>query len=171
MVRIVAPTYRQSGAFAVIRAIWTAPTTLFGRAAARICGCGKPKRIGGGAARAWLYVLPPGRFKRLGAIALGHAVIVSPALLEQCGVWLLAHELSHTRQHDWLGPAYLPAHALCQMLSTALYALRPLPGFTPWHAYNPLERIFLCVPIDAVLEPPQGDERAAAVLRAFGLAE
>jgi hypothetical protein len=171
MVWIKAPTHGKWDAFAAIRAVWTAPTTLFGRAVARLCGCGKPARIGGAAAKAWLYVLPPDRFERFGAIALGRAIIASPAALKRRGVWLLAHELSHTRQHDWLGPAYLPAHALCQLLSMGAYALRPLPSFTPWHAYNPLERIFICVPIDAVLDPPIEDDRVAGVLRAFGLAE
>jgi hypothetical protein len=154
------------------RALWTAPTTLVGHAVARICGCGQPQRIGAPAARAWLYRLPQGRFRGFGAIAIGHAVVVEPAFLARHGAWLLAHELAHTRQHDWLGPAYLPLHALAQTLSAAIYAMRPRPGLSPWHTYNPLERIFICVPVDAVTEPPpRGDTKTAAVLAAFGLEE
>jgi hypothetical protein len=151
---------------AALRSIWTAPATLLGRAIARLCGCGEGERIGAPPARAWLYILPPGRFKRFGAIALGHAIIASPASLARHGDWLLAHELSHTRQHNWLGPAYLPAHALCQLASAALYALRPIPRFTPLHAYNPLERLFIAVPIDALIAPPPEAERAK-ILRRF----
>ena len=98
-----------------------------------------------------LALPPAGRaLQGFGAIAIGHAIIVEPAFLERYGPWLLAHELAHTLQHDWLGPAYLPSHALSQLTSALIYAFRRRPGFSPWHTYNPLERIFICVPADAV---------------------
>ncbi|MBV9969095.1 MAG: hypothetical protein JO228_03850, partial [Xanthobacteraceae bacterium] len=86
--------------------------------------------------------------------------------------WLLAHELSHARQHDWLGPAYLPAHAILLALSAAISLVRPVAGFSRWHAHNPLERLLICVPIDALAmaSRPQG-ALADEVLRAFGLRE
>jgi GNAT superfamily N-acetyltransferase len=172
MVRIEVPAIRKGGAAGWFRAAWTMPTTLIGHAAARISGCGTPERIGGPATHAWLYLLPERRFQGFGAIAIGHAIIVERAFLEQYGPWLLAHELAHTRQHDWLGPAYLPLHALLQLISALIYALRPRAGFSPWHTYNPLERVFICVPVDAVASPPPpGNAQAASVLRAFGLTE
>jgi hypothetical protein len=105
------------------------------------------------------------------AIAIGHVIILEPAFLELHGPWLLAHELSHTRrQHDWLGPTYLPLHAILQAISVVLYFIRPVAKFSPWHAYNPLERWLLCVPIDVIVDrrPPEG-ELASKVLHAFGL--
>lgn len=169
-VRIEVPATRKGGALGLLRALWTMPTALVGHAAAWMCGCGTPERIGAPATRAWLYRLPPVRFRGFGAIAIGHAIIVEPAFLERRGDWLLAHELAHTLQHDWLGPAYLPAHALSQLISALIYAIRPRTGYSPWHTYNPLERVFICVPVDAVADPPAPEDRnAASVLRAFGL--
>ena len=79
MVRIEIPAIRRGGALGRLRALWTMPTTLIGHAAARICDCGGPERIGGLVTRAWLYRLPPGRLRGFGAIAIGHTVIVEPA--------------------------------------------------------------------------------------------
>jgi hypothetical protein len=50
-----------------------------------------------------------------------------------------------------------------------MFFCRPIAGFSRWHAYNPLERLLICVPIDAIAVPPQG-ALADNVLRAFGLA-
>ena len=172
MVRIEVPAPRKGGALGWLRALWTMPTTLIGHAAAWACCCGVPERIGGPAARAWLYRLPRRRFEGFGAIAIGHAIIVDSAFLAVRGPWLLAHELAHTRQHDWLGPAYLPLHALMQLSSAAIYAVRPRAGYSPWHTYNPLERVFICVPVDAAVNPPPpGDPFANSVLCAFGLTD
>jgi hypothetical protein len=169
--RLKVPTPRSFGLFVFWRAVWTAPTTLIGHVAARLAGCGPPEPIGSAACRASLYRLPRDRCRRCSAIALGHVVIVEPVLLDRLGPWLLAHELSHVRQHDWLGPLYPPAHALAQAASTALSLVRPVAGLTPWHAHNPLERTLLCVPIDVLAAPhrPSGPH-AEAVLAAFGLA-
>ena len=68
------------------------------------------------------YRLP---LRGFGAIAIGHVIILEPGFLELHGPWLLAHELSHTRQHDWLGPAYLPVHAILQAMSVVPASLQP----------------------------------------------
>jgi len=157
---------------AAFRRVWTAPTNLIGHSTARLLGCRKPQRIGGQATSAWLYVLPTGRFKSWRAVAIGHIIIVEPGLLAEHGRWLLAHELSHARQHDWLGPTYLPVHATLLFLSTVMFFFRPIAKFSPWHAYNLLERVLICVPIDVIADPPPPQGAVAEnVLCAFGLTE
>jgi len=78
---------------------------------------------------------------------------------------------AHARQHDYLGPAYLLVHFTFQLLSGLVSLLRPIAGYPPQHAYNPLERALLCVPFDALIAPelPSG-QTARQVLEAFGLA-
>lgn len=168
---ICVPKARAAGAFGLLRAIWTAPTTLLGRGLARALGCGPAERIGGVAVPAYLFRLPSGRLRGLGAIALGHAIVVEPEFIRGREAWVLAHELSHARQHDFLGPFYLVLHGFWQVLSALVFFWRPVPGFPPQHAYNPLERAFLCVPFDVLTKdaPPAGP-RARALLDAFGLA-
>jgi hypothetical protein len=170
MIRLAVPTARRWGAIGALRSAWTAPTNLIGHATARLLGCGRPQLVGGEATRASLYCLPAGRLTAWRAVAIGHVIIVEPGLLAKRGRWLLAHELSHARQHDWLGPAYVPAHATLLALSAMISLVRPAAGLSPWHAYNPLERILICVPIDALAAPtsPQGT-LADDVLEAFGL--
>jgi hypothetical protein len=156
--------------FSAGRFLWTLPTNLVGHAVGLFVSRSRPVRIGSRAAAGWLYLLPPSRRKRFGAIALGDAVISSPELLRgERGRLVLAHELSHVRQHSWLGPFYLPLHGLAQLASIALHALRPR-GTSPLHAYNPLEQRFLCVPFDALAggEPP-ASERNEQLFDAFGV--
>lgn len=156
----------------LVRWLWTLPTNLIGHAVGLLACRTLPRRLKGPAGTAWLYVLPQGsRLRRVGAVALGHAVLAASSFLSgRRGQWVLAHELSHTRQHDWLGPAYLPLHILFQAVSIVLTRVRPVPGFSPVHAYNPLERVFLCVPFDVLLQTEgvlfAGDRR---VLEAFGI--
>ncbi len=169
MIHISVPTTRRHGALGIFHRAWTAPTTLVGHAAAWLLGCGKPQRVGRPATHAWLYRLPAGRFADWRGIAIGHVIILEPAFLAAHGQWVLAHELSHTRQHDWLGPTYLPVHAIALFLSMVMFCFRPIAGFSPWHAYNPLERRLICVPIDAVADPPPDGALADSVLCAFGL--
>jgi hypothetical protein len=170
MTRLLIPSARRGGAIDALRRAWTAPTNLVGHLIARTLGCGRPQPIGGKAARASLYCLPAGRLTAWRAVAIGHVIIVEGDLLARHGRWLLAHELSHARQHDWLGPIYLPAHVLLLALSALISLFRPLARFSPWHAYNPLERVLICVPIDALAapSPPQG-ALADDILQAFGL--
>jgi len=154
------------------RWVWTLPTNLIGHALGCLaCRC-PPRRLKGPAGTAWLYLLPQGSwFRRLGAVAVGHVVLAERSFVSgDRGRWVLAHEMSHTRQHDWLGPAYLPLHALFQVASIVLTQIRPVPGFTAWQAYNPLERVLLHVPFDVLLESEEslssGDPR---VLNSFGV--
>jgi len=109
-----------------------------------------------------------------GAVALGHVILAQPGFLQgEAGRWTMAHELSHTRQHDVLGPLYLPLHGLLQALSAVFSMFRSVPGYSIVHAYNPLERAFLCVPFDHLAALRAGrsivDENAQEVLRAFGV--
>jgi hypothetical protein len=168
VIRISIPAAPRGGAVGAIRRVWTAPTTLIGHVAAGLLGCRKPQRMGGRATSAWLYRLPTGRFKNWRAVAIGHVIVVEPTLLARQGRWLLAHELAHTRQHDWFGPTYLPVHATLLFLSMVMFCFRPVAGFSRWHAYNPLERVLICVPIDAIADSPEG-ALADGVLHAFGL--
>jgi hypothetical protein len=170
MTRISIPAARRNGALGAFRMAWTAPTNIIGHGVARLLRCGAPQPVGGQATRARLYCLPAGRFEGLRGIAIGHVIILEPAFLAAHGRWVLAHELSHTRQHDWLGPAYLPVHAMLLLLSAVIFLFRPVVKFSPWHAYNPLERLLICVPVDVIADPPPPEGAVAdSVLRAFGL--
>src|ERR1700720_3398391 len=172
MARISIPSTRKGGALGAFRGVWTAPTTFIGHATARLLGCRKPQRIGGQATSAWLYRLPAARLAGFRGVAIGHVIIVGPAFLAEHGRWLLAHELSHTRQHDWLGPTYLPVHAMLLFLSMVVFFFRPVAKLSPWHAYNPLERVLICVPIDVIADPPPPEGAFAdCVLRGFGLGD
>jgi hypothetical protein len=144
--RVPSPRSRRLLARAA-RGVWTLPTNLVGHLAGLLVTRSRPRPVGGETGRAWLYVLPAGsRFEGAGAIALGHAIVGSRAILEgEAGRLVLAHELSHTRQHDWLGPLYLPLHGLAQLASVAIFLVRPRRDCTPHHSYNPLEQRFLCV--------------------------
>jgi len=170
MTRLSIPTARKNGALDAFREAWTAPTNLIGHGVARLLRCRRPQRVGGQATRAWLYCLPPRRFKGLRGIAIGHVIILEPAFLAAHDRWVLAHELSHTRQHDWLGPTYLPVHAVLLFLSMVIFFFRPIAKFSRWHAYNPLERVLISVPIDVVADPPAPEGALGnRVLGAFGL--
>jgi hypothetical protein len=83
---------------------------------------------------------------------------------------VLAHELSHTRQHAWLGPFYLPIHFLLQIMSALAFVVRPTPNFPPQHAYNPLERLLLYVPFDVLVNPAViAAEERDVIWDAFGI--
>ena len=78
----------------------------------------------------------------------------------------LAHELAHTRQHDWLGPLYLPLHILAQATSALLSLGRPVV-VSRVHDRNPLEQTFICLSAGATHAPlPEGCE-ADELLAAF----
>ena len=156
------------------RWVWTLPTNLFGHTVCCLACRRPPRQLKGPAGKAWLYLLPQGSLlSRIGAVAIGHVVLAERSFVSgDRGRWVLAHEMSHTRQDDWLGPAYLPLHALLQVTSIVLTGVRPVPGFSALHAYNPLERILLHVPFDVLLESEEslscGDPR---VLNAFGVCQ
>ena len=167
------PMTRRAGRF---NRWWLVPTSLIGHSLARFVGAQGPKSVGGRCATAQYYVLPDRFPWWFGAVTLGHVILVqSTCMVGESGKWTMAHELAHTRQHDVLGPLYLPAHALCQLLSALISLVRPVPGYSRFHAYNPLERGFLCVPFDVLVDLRRGlpvpVERAEAVLAALGVTD
>ncbi len=104
--------------------------------------------MGGPAARGWLYPIRDGLgLDWVGAVTIGHAILHRPGLLDSGTVaarLTLAHELAHTRQHDRLGPLYLPLHILAQTLSALLSIGRPV-SFTRVHDRNPLEQSWIAI--------------------------
>ena len=55
-------------------------------------------------------------------------------------------------------------------LSVVIFFFRPVAKFSPWHAYDPLERVLICVPIDVIADPPAPEDALAdSVLCAFVL--
>lgn len=157
---------------AAIRALWTLPTNLIGHGLGRLL-CRTPVRIEGPAARGYLYRLPAG-FPGLGAIALGSAILYDPRFVNGAKARsIIAHELAHTRQHDRLGPFYLPAHILCQVLSALLSALSRRRSYSRVHGFNPLEQRWICLGVghirgleEGTLMSPEDTER---YFREFGL--
>jgi hypothetical protein len=160
-----------------LRVLWTLPTNLFGHLAGFVVSGGRrPRRVGGPAARAWVYAIRSGiGLDWVGAVTLGHAILARPGLLDGPAVHArltLAHELAHTRQHDWLGPLYLPLHILAQATSAAL-SLRARPVVSRVHDHNPLEQTFICIGAGATTPPyPPGLDAALdreRFLAAFGV--
>jgi hypothetical protein len=80
----------------------------------------------------------------------------------------LAHELAHTRQHDVLGPLYLPLHALAQVASAALSLGRP-PVVSRVHDRNPLEQTLICLSAGATRPPLPDGADPEGLLAAFGV--
>ena len=80
-------------------------------------------------------------------MTLGHAILHRPGMIDGGALHArltLAHELAHTRQHDRLGPFYLPLHALAQAASALLSIGRPVV-VSRVHDRNPLEQTFICL--------------------------
>lgn len=128
----------------LLRGLWTLPTNLLGYAAGALVSgnLGRPVRSPYARGRVFRIRLP--FLHGIGAVTLGNAILVAPAYGEgRLGRLVLAHELAHTRQHDVLGPFYLPLHILFQGVSVVQWLRRPVPGSTPVHAYNPLEQRWL----------------------------
>jgi RHS repeat-associated protein len=55
-------------------------------------------------------------------LTLGHVVLLRGTIKSDPSV--LAHEFVHVEQHDWLGPAYLPLHALTKAWCYTVGTLR-----------------------------------------------
>jgi hypothetical protein len=168
----VPPARSKNVLLRALRFVWTLPTNLLGHAVGLVFTRALPARIGGPAASAALYRLPDSRFTRaLAAIAIGDVVLVDSAFIAGSkGGWVIAHELSHTRQHTWLGPFYLPLQFMLQVVSALVFVVRPMPNFTPQHAYNPLERLALYVPFDVLVDPAAvSDETRHRIWDAFGV--
>jgi len=160
---------------ALVRALWTLPTNVVGHLAGLVVSGGRPRRVGGPAARAWVYAIRPGLgLDWVGAVTLGHAILARPGLLDGPSLHArltLAHELAHTRQHDWLGPLYLPLHVLAQLASAAL-SVGGRPTVSRVHDDNPLEQTFICIAAGATRPPYPADLDTEAArerfLAAFG---
>jgi len=157
------------------RSVWTAPTTLLGHALGRLVTRNQPRRIEAPAASAWLYLSGRSSKLKLSALTIGHVIIAREDRLAGFeGKLILAHELAHTRQHDWLGPWYLPAHVVCELVSSLVATFKRAPVFSKVHAYNPLEQTFICIGAGACRPLAAGDIKApfalSELLTAFGIA-
>jgi hypothetical protein len=155
-----------------LRGIWTLPTNLIGHLAGFIVSGRWPRRVGGRAAVGWLYPIRRGwGLDWVGAVTLGHAILYRPGMLDGPDLrarLTLAHELAHTRQHDWLGPLYLPLHILAQLVSAAL-SLGGRPALSRVHDHNPLEQTLICLSAGATRPPLPGGIDAEEYLAAFGV--
>jgi hypothetical protein len=156
----------------LLRALWTLPTNVLGHVAGLAVSGGHPRRVGGPAARGWLYLIRPGLgLDWVGGVTLGHAILARPGMMDGPDLrarLVLAHELAHTRQHDWLGPLYLPLHILAQLVSAAL-SLRGRPRVSRVHDHNPLEQTFICIAAGATRPPLPDDVDAEELLAVFGV--
>jgi hypothetical protein len=154
-----------------LRALWTLPTNVVGHLAGLVVSGGRPRRVGGRAAVGWLYVIRPGLgLDWVGAVTLGHAILARRGMLDGGDLrsrLTLAHELAHTRQHDWLGPLYLPLHVLAQLVSAAL-SLGRRPAVSRVHDHNPLEQTFICLGAGATRPPPPEGLDVERFLEEFG---
>jgi len=172
---------RRTGPLAWLRALWTLPTNILGHIAGFAASGGRrPRRIVGPAAHAWLYPIRRGLgLDWVGAVTLGHVVLHRADIFDgRLGRLVLAHELAHTRQHDWLGPLYLPLHILAQTASALLsWASGRPPCHSRVHDHNPLEMTFICLGAGAyrplalgepIANAPPGCD-GDAMLAAFGL--
>jgi len=170
---------RHRGPGAWVGALWTFPTNLIGHAAGLLVSGQRPRRVRGPAAAAWLYPIRPGLgLDWVAAVTLGHVVLYRPGMFSgRLGRLILAHELAHTRQHDWLGPLYLPLHIIAQTIS-ALLSVGRGTGHSRVHDHNPLEQTFICLGASAYGPLARGEDVPGApsgcdgdaMLAAFGLA-
>jgi hypothetical protein len=162
---------RRHPAVQLLRALWTLPTNLIGHAAGWLVSGRRPRRVVGRAARGWLYPIRRGLgLDWIGAVTHGHAILHRPGLLDGAHLrsrLILAHELAHTRQHDLLGPLYLPLHILAQATS-ALISLTTRPVLSRVHDHNPLEQTFICLSAGAAHAPLPADLDIEAYLRELG---
>ncbi|HET6147814.1 MAG TPA: hypothetical protein VFH68_09800 [Polyangia bacterium] len=159
----------------LVRGIWTLPTNLVGHLAGLLVSGCWPRRVGGAAATGWLYPIRRGwGLDWVGAVTLGHAILYRPGLLDAPTLparLTLAHELAHTRQHDWLGPLYLPLHILAQSVSALVsWYRREPPVVSRVHDHNPLEQTFICIAAGATCGPLPRSEGVDTeeLLEAFG---
>ena len=171
--RVRWPRPRSDGPLArLARGLWTLPTNVVGHLAGLIVSGRLPQRVEGPAAAGWLYPIRDGLgLGWVGAVTLGHAILHRPGMLEGRSLrarLTLAHELAHTRQHDWLGPLYLPLHLLSQAGSALLSIGRPVV-VSRVHDCNLLEQTFICLSAGAARPPLPDGVDAEALLAAFGV--
>ena len=156
----------------LIRGLWTLPTNLLGHLAGLVVSGRPQRRVRGPAAVGWLYPIRPGfGLDWVGAVTLGHAILYRPGMLDDGTLQArltLAHELAHTRQHDLLGPLYLPLHIVSQAAS-ALIMRGGSTMVSRVHDANPLEQTFICIPASAPHAPLPDDLDVEDLLRDFGV--
>jgi hypothetical protein len=157
----------------VARALWTLPTNLLGHLAGLLASGGQlPRRAGGLAAVGWLYPIRSGLgFDWVAAVTIGHAILHRPGVVDApttAARLTLAHELAHTRQHDLLGPLYLPLHILAQATSALLTRGKPTT-VSRVHDLNPLEQTFIAISSSVLYRPRPSDDEVDAVLADFGV--
>jgi hypothetical protein len=156
----------------LIRGLWTLPTNLIGHAAGLLVSGCLPRRVGGPAAVGWLYPIRSGLgLDWVGAVTLGQAILHRPGMLDDgtpTARLTLAHELAHTRQHDLLGPLYLPLHLLAQAASWVMTRGRATI-VSRVHDENPLEQTFICIPASAPHAALPDDLDLEDLFRAFGV--
>lgn len=151
----------RSGAVALasLRALWTLPTNIIGHVAGFVASGGRrPRSVRGVVARGFVYEIRRGvGLDWVSAVTLGHVILGRPGVFDGLrGRAVLAHELAHTRQHDVMGPLYLPAHILAQSVSALLTVLLPGEPQSRVHDYNPLEHTFICLGASACYALAQG---------------
>ncbi len=175
-VRLPAP---RSSALAVVllRGLWTLPTNLIGHLLCLLLSGRRGRKVGSGAGTGWIYPVRPGiGLDWMGAVTLGNAILYRQGMFDGLrGQLVLAHELAHTRQHDLLGPLYLPLHLLCQAASLLISLLQPgSVRHSRVHDHNPLEQTFISLAAGATDVWPAEAQRAGVtvtrMLAAFGLA-
>ncbi|MEM9187689.1 MAG: hypothetical protein AAGF12_00835 [Myxococcota bacterium] len=141
----------------LLRGLWTAPTNLLGHAAGVLASGSRGQLLSGDAAVGRLYVIRLPLLRRIGGVTLGHAILLSPRYTEGLlGRLVIAHELAHTRQHDVLGPLYLPAHIVAQTVSALVWPFARIEGSDPVHAHNPLEERWICLGHSAIRDLMHG---------------
>ena len=151
-----------------LRGAWTLPTNVLGHLLGMLGSGTLGERVASPFAVGRVYVLRGPLAGAPGAVTLGHAILMSPRMRVGFGGRLvLAHELAHTRQHDWLGPLYLPLHGVAQLVSAGLWVVERVPGSTPVHAYNPLEQTFLVLGHHALADLAKGERMSRGELEAL----
>jgi hypothetical protein len=154
------------------RGLWTLPTNILGHLAGLLVSGRLPRRVGGPAAVGWLYPIRAGLgLDWMGAVTLGHAILHRPGMLDgpsREARLTLAHELAHTRQHDRLGPLYLPLHILSQAASALLTRGKPIT-VSRVHDLNLLEQTLIAIPASAPYAPHASEAEVSAALAAFGV--
>jgi hypothetical protein len=167
-----APPRSRALAIRLVRGLWTLPTNVVGHLAGLLVSGRRPRRVGGPAAGGWVYPIRRGiGLDWVGAVTLGHAILHTAGLLDGRSVparLTLAHELAHTRQHDRLGPFYLPLHILAQAISALLSVGRPVV-VSRVHDRNPLEQRFIAVSASAIRGAAPDDPRVQGVFADFGV--
>jgi hypothetical protein len=164
-------------AIRVLRGCWTLPTNIVGHLTGIALTRHPPRRVRSDAAEGWFYSLRDLSFGReITALTLGHVILYRPQRLAGTeGRMILAHELAHTRQHDVLGPLYLPLHIAAEVGSVIATSLLGARGERAVHRFNPLEQSFICIPASACRPVAAGDATCPGgtevYLRLFGLEE